>query len=216
LRAIAAHRHERDDEESEESQHFHRRLDHQLCPEKEPEELQPVMEADSWSAEVDNAWTNFSEILQKTGLQQGVEIEVFVRNRRALWVAMDAEKRDRYNQGKIERFVQQKDPHQILLRDLIMSTQCLHIPHSHYACPICWHTLTVHREASAEAMRKHCFHAHNLPAYRCHDPITLTLRQMVAKTSCLQQSLTTKDIQTRLLLKEIISNAITSVASIEL
>jgi hypothetical protein len=152
-----------------------------LALEKEPEELQPVAEVDNWNSEIENAWTNFSEILPKSGLQQRVEIEGFVRNRRAQWVAMDQTKRELYNQWKIEKFVQQKDPEQIRLRDLILSMQCLHIPRSHYACPICWHSLTVHKENSADGMRKHCFHAHNLPAYRCHDPITLTLRQMVGQ-----------------------------------
>jgi hypothetical protein len=28
-------------------------------------------------------------------------------------------------------------------------------------------------------MRKHCYHAHNVPAYQCHDPITFTLKRMI-------------------------------------
>jgi hypothetical protein len=180
-RAIEENRHERHSRTSDEDRDFHQRLEHQLSLEREPETLLPEVEVDNWSAEVENAWTNFSEILQKSGLQQRVEIEAFVRKRCSLWVAMDAGKRELYHQWKIEKFVQQKDPHQILLRDVIMSMQCLEIPHSHYACPICWRNLTVHKEASAEGMRKHCFHAHSLPAYRCHDPITLTLRQMIGQ-----------------------------------
>jgi hypothetical protein len=133
IQALAQRREEMDDVEEEQFTHFERRLAHQLTLEQEPEELQPVAEVNDWGAEIANAWTNFSEILSKPGLQQRVEIEAFVRNRRAQWVAMNQEKRELYNQWKIQTFVQQRDPNLIRLRDLIMSMQCLHIPHSHYA-----------------------------------------------------------------------------------
>jgi hypothetical protein len=181
IRVLAQKQHEIDEVEDDQYNHFDLRLSHQLTLEKEPEELQPVAEVDNWDAEIANAWTNFSEILRKSGLQQRIEIEAFVRNRRAQWVAMDQEKRNQYQQWKLEHFVQQKDPDQIKLRDLMMSMQCLEIPHSHYACTICWHSLTVRKENSTDGMRKHCYHAHNLPAYRCHDTITLTLRSMVGQ-----------------------------------
>jgi hypothetical protein len=113
-------------------------------------------------------------------LQQRVAIEAFVRNCRAQWVSMDQSKRALYHAWKITRF-QHASSEEIKIRDLIMSMECSHIPHTHYACPICWHNFTVHKEASTDGMRKHCYHAHNLMAYQCHDPVTLTLRQMIGQ-----------------------------------
>jgi hypothetical protein len=68
------------------------RPDHQLSLEEPPDSLIPVEEVGNWDLEVQNRWTDFKAILEKSGLQQRVEIEAYVRNRRALWIAMDAEK----------------------------------------------------------------------------------------------------------------------------
>jgi hypothetical protein len=106
IQARGQKRQELDEIEEEEFIHLDHRIAHQLTLERGAEELQPVAEVDDWNAELENAWTNFSEILPKSGLQQRVEIEAFVRNRRAQWIAMDQTQRELYNQWKIEHFVQ--------------------------------------------------------------------------------------------------------------
>jgi hypothetical protein len=108
------------------------------------------------------------------------EVESHVRNRRAQWVSMNQEKRDLYKLGKTQTFTQHP-AEEIKIRDLIMSMECLHVPHTYYAYPACWANQSVHREPSELDMRKHCCHAHNIQAYQCHDPITLTLKQMVGQ-----------------------------------
>jgi hypothetical protein len=70
-----------------------------------------------------------------------------------------------------------------------MSMECLSLPHAHYQCPICWLNQSVHREPNAAEMRKHCYHAHSLPACKCHDPITLALSRMIGQDVMLAATL---------------------------
>jgi hypothetical protein len=88
--------------------------------------------------------------------------------------------RQLYDLWKAQTFAQKKEE-EIKVRDLIMSSECLHLPNAHYACTICWLNQRVHKEPNAVEMRKHCYHAHSLQACKCHDPITLALSRMIGQ-----------------------------------
>jgi hypothetical protein len=133
----------------EDHAYLERRVEGMLDFEAPPDIPTAVEEVDDWNSEIQNAWFRFSDNLQKSGLQQRVAIESFVRNRRDQWMSMNQAKRDLYTTWKIEKFGRAKAD-QILIRDLITSMECLHIPHTHYACSICFRNNTVHKETFGE------------------------------------------------------------------
>jgi cytochrome c551/c552 len=173
----------------ERNQEEQARLDHELeavLDADEPPEPVPAMtEITDWDEDLENTWINFAPCLDKSGLNQRVAVESLVRYRRAQWIQMTKEPRDLYTVWKNQRYATAR-PDQVRVRDLIMSPDCLYLPPSHYACPICWMSQTVHKEATAAGMRQHCFKAHSTQAKSCYDPFTLALGKMIGKDVMLQ------------------------------
>jgi hypothetical protein len=165
------------------------RLDHELNTVLDageaPEPMPVRTEITDWVLELQNAWINFAQCLNKSGLNQRVAVESLVRYRRAQWIQMTKEQRDLYTVWKNQRYATAR-PDQVRIRDLIMSPDCLYLPPSHYACPICWISQTIHKEATAAGMRQHCFEAHSIQAKSCYDPFTLALGKMIGKDVILQ------------------------------
>jgi hypothetical protein len=155
-----------------------RELDEVLDLYTPPEPVAINAEVSDWDQEVANMWNNFSGCVSKSGLNQRVAVESLVRYRRAQWTQMTKEQRDAYTVWKNQRYATAQAD-QIEVQDLIMSPDCLYLPPSHYACPICWLSQTVHKETTANGMRQHCFKAHSIQAKSCDDPFTLALGKMI-------------------------------------
>jgi hypothetical protein len=155
-----------------------RELDEVLDLDTPPEPVAVNVEVPDWEVELSNMWNNFSGCLSKSGPNQRVAVESLVRYRRAQWTQMSKEQRDAYTTWKGLRYAN-ATPDQIKVRDLIMSPDCLYLPPSHYACPICWLSQTVHKEPIANGMRQHCFKAHSIQGKSCYDPFTLALGKMI-------------------------------------
>jgi hypothetical protein len=157
-------------------------MDHELNRvlemEEPPEPLPISCEVADWESEIGNAWLRFTPCLEKSGLNQRVAVESHVRYRRAQWIQMNKEQRDLYTVWKNQRYANAR-PHQIKIRELIMSPDCPYLPPSHYACPVCWLSQTIHKEATAAGMRQHCYKAHRIQASSCYDPFTLALGKMI-------------------------------------
>jgi hypothetical protein len=135
-------------------------------------------EVNDWDKDIEQQWQKFVSCIGKSGLNQRVAVEAHVRYRRAQWIQMNKEQRDLYTTWKSQRYSNAK-PEEIKIRDLIMSPDCLHLPPSHYACPICWLSQTMHKESTAAGMRQHCYKAHSIQASSCYDPFTLALGRMI-------------------------------------
>jgi hypothetical protein len=93
---------------------------------------------------------------------------------------MHKEQRNMYTLWKGMRYADAKSS-EIKVRDLVMSLDCLYLPHSHYACPIFWLSHIVHKEPSAAEMRTLVYRSHSIQSNACHDTFTLALRRMLDK-----------------------------------
>jgi hypothetical protein len=162
----------------EEQEAMDRELDQVLDMEEPPIPVQIAGEVNDWDADIDQQWQRFTPCIEKSGLNQRVTVEAHVRYRRAQWIQMSKEQRDLHTTWKNQRYANAK-PDEIKVRDLIMCPDCLHLPPSHYACPICWLSQTMHKESTAAGMRQHCYKAHSIQASSCYDPFTLALGRMI-------------------------------------
>jgi hypothetical protein len=135
----------------EDQEALDRELDQVLDIDEPLEPVQIAGEVNDWDKEIDQQWQHFAPCIEKSGLNQRVTVEAHVRFQRAQWIQMSKEQRDLYTTWKNQRYANAK-PDEIKVRDLIVSPDCSHLPPSHYACPICWLSQTMHKESTAAGM----------------------------------------------------------------
>jgi hypothetical protein len=120
----------------EETGRFESDLDESVELEELPEEFPVVCVSEDWDAAIPNSRERFKGHLTESWRSLRVAIEAHVRNRRAQRIAINKEQRGRYSMRRSRRCAD-SSADQILVRDLIMSPDCISLPHSDYACPIC-------------------------------------------------------------------------------